>query len=714
VGDDPLIRRREPFHPLEVEPAGWFSQAVSLCIVATMFATALVGFWQSHASRMFVSAGIEAQRLGVETVGELRQTQDRASVNLESFELAQEYLLAGANRQQQELAGAAAPGTLRRDLANLTRLSDWTGRLSEIKSGSPDSPTGDPSFPDRFFAKEDQAREELLARQDAANELFTSWKATWNTYAALLAMLAVALYLFGVSLTMHTRAKYLLAGVAASFTLVAVALASLHEARPPTAAPDAAATEYAKGKVVYLLAHDEAGYRDARDHFDKALALRPTFAAAYQERANATFAAGSPAVAGMPSVTRTADLGGIVADRRHAYDLGLKKDLSVLQDLGFEMFLDALPNPRARRAQLEASVRMTRAALELAPKDPTVEANLGVALLALDREKEARDHYHRAAVDILAGTRRESAVGGALQDLELLLRARPELKDQIVGVKEYLVGAVARGDSDDPAGAARTVSDITESIFPSEVQWVAEIPALDPDHDVVSAQWYYLDTEKRGWVVLTTVSGPVTPRRDEAGRYWSLRSYLSSTSPPACLAAGWYRIELYINGHFSASHELHTNSDFGGLVAAVSPAVNVAMCRPSTWVRSDLSRFGMIEGYVNPDRTRGVFVLRFQYPRGLESRDTLAGRYLERALASASSLFGSTPVLDEPDKTQYVMGLHSSRKAWYRYEGGRVLAGSGVHSDGAVMVTFLFGPNSYFDGDEWLGIVDSLSTYFKY
>jgi hypothetical protein len=500
---------------------------------------------------------------------------------------------------------------------------------------------------------------------------------------------------------------------------VALALAA-----PQTPSPEAAEA-FADGHVKLLAAGTPAQYRAAVEAFDRAIELRPTFARAYQERSEAQFLAGAPPGQGFFSVSDAKAVEDSTDSLEKALELGLENPM-VLGNLGFSRFLQALESDDP--SLFEESLEFTTRAREINPGDPTLAYNRGAALVGLGRADDARAAYEQAIrLTIYSDPEKqvlradpageERYVAGALADLELLAAARPAMVDQVRGLKELIVGS----DTLDRVGVGETELEIPGGtikapgeeeavvVFPAEVQWTAVLPGFNPDTDVISQQWYFQGPENLGWAALPSVSGVVTPTKEVDEGYFVLRSYLASTFPPSCLASGTYRVELYANGRLVGVGE--GEAPRPELVGYVAWDLNAALCRPVDWVRSDDVIPGWADGYVGPQKDRGVFVFRYTPPRTEATFDLLDGT-VEQVF---DHLFPSQPTLDtaEGTDTDFFMGLNEPRKRWYDYDGGRVLAGAGVANDGAVIVALAWGPTDLFDeaGDLGLRVFDSFIEF---
>ncbi len=57
------------------------------------------------------------------------------------------------------------------------------------------------------------------------------------------------------------------------------------------------------------------------------------------------------------------------------------------------------------------------------------------------------------------------------------------------------------------------------------------------------------------------------------------------------------------------------------------------------------------------------------------------------------------------------MGLGSTAWRWYGYEGGWVRIAVGLDPQGGLYMGVAYGPVTWFDGTEWMRIVESFETF---
>lgn len=713
---DLLDRERLRHHP---------SRVVAILIGITMLVTASVAFLEHEASTARTDAALQAERLGIQAAENRFVSEQHAQVDLQAYATAIEQRQEAANLRQEArvLGGAAARGLLAEAQA-WTAMAERTDEMTTVKADAPDGPNRDPAFPRRFLAGGSREAIRLEALQDAANEESSGWMGRASSYRAVIAILAVALYLFGFSLTVdrvRVRAFYTTVGV--GLLVVGTAWAAIGAVDPPRPAPDEAAAAYADGMLALDTSWDARGYHQAYDRLTRAIELRPKFAKAFIARADAAFRLGSPQRSGFISISSPEWLERSTADLARAYELG-SRGIQVLADLGFQRFLQGIQTHRTDL--LEQSIAATRQALAISPADPVVRYNLAVALLAAGRTEAARSAYADAVqatvyVDVVARTTRddpyaeEAYLAGALTDLGLLERFRPDLAAAIAEIKASIVTGVAAGGSPSAsAPSSLTVSGLAVDVFPSKLQWRARLDGFDPQRDQLAVQWLVRDPTGLGWAVLPEVSAlsvTPTPNSQEPGAYFHLDSYTAAINPPACLLDGTYRVELYNGGRLVGQAEQSTA--FGDFDALAARDVGVVLCRPRSWEPAPGQVLGLVTGARSPDGTKGVDIFHFQEPRLGEDPGQTSVRMIESAIASSISLLpGPAAYVDSAGTdTSYFLGLDGARWRWYRYDGGLVRIGAAVASDGGVTVALVFGPNAWFDGQEWQRIVESLGPY---
>lgn len=696
------------------------SVVVAVVIAFATLVAATAGYLQENASVAAGNARLAAEALSLEALASAQSSGTKAQVAFETYgrwveqqTAAANALLAGLYAGDDEARSTALDLERERWLA----VADATRRLTDIDLEGEFGPERDPTFPARYFAAAEQESLRLGALQDAADERATHDDERAATYTAALAILAVALYLFGLALAVSgawLRQGFFVLGLVLLIT--GGGWTALTAGQPPLTTDDEAADAYARARVAYETAYDSAGYHAAEQLYDEAIRLRPTFARAYAERASSVILGATPQRSGLVSLVPTDALRRARADLEQARSLGLA-NAQTHASIGFYTFVEGLQS--GDDGLIVVSADASRQAVALDPGQPVYRYNVGVALAALGRFDEARAAYDEAVArtlyvddarsDLRAEPYIEEAwLGGALTDLELVARYRPALADPLRELKEQLVGRVASESLDQPAQSHASVGEVQVDVFPAEVQWQAPIEGYDAERDVVSTQWYQQDESGLGWAVLPEVSGTGAPRTGIDGRLFRLSPYLDAVYPPACLKPAAHRVELYINGRLAGQGE--ATAEFADYSAFVARELTFAFCRPADWQRRDDRLPGLIDGYQSPDGKRGAYVARWGLPGSLLSADDIVARWADLTTDSFSEWFPSPPSFSEDLGTSeaYFVGLADAAWRWYDYGSGYVRLAAGLTDDGAVLIGMVYGPYDWFDGSEPYRILDSM------
>ena len=338
------------------------SGIVAVVIAFATLVAAVAGFLQANTGQVAGDKRDEAEQLALIALASAQRSRETAQVELETFAQWVEQRTQAGNAFLASLYSGndvAHQNELLQEQERWETIAAATLKQSAIDPASEFGPEQDPTFPQRYFAAATEESLGLNALQDAANEEASKLDERAAGYTAVLAMLAVALYLFGLTLAVTgrwLRLGFLSVGVGmlgvALLWMVQSAIAPVYETN------DQAAAEYAKGRVARATAYDAAGYATSEQHYNKAIELRPTFARAYAERAAVIFDAASPQRSGFTSIAPPAALARAAADLRAALTLGLE-NATTLGDLGFYTFAEGAQSARVSRSCSRA--RTTRA-----------------------------------------------------------------------------------------------------------------------------------------------------------------------------------------------------------------------------------------------------------------------------------------------------------------------------------------------------------------
>jgi len=325
------------------------------------------------------------------------------------------------------------------------RLLDGIEHSIQESLDGPDGPDQDHDFPHRLvFSRVVQEPEFAFGLWDSANELSLNWQRQATTYLALasVTLFAIALYLFGQSLSMgRTRAAFILfscglvlLGIISS-TVVACESVTPESGPTPQQCHDEhtsgndlateAARHYSRGRALMETYQEDGNkLRDAVREFNCAVALRPTFAFANYYLSLATSFQGTPQLSegGFVSITSKNSLPNIADHEQKALAVLNQQRFAISpaiqSNLGFDTLLLGLARPDSKA--LDHSVTAAQLAVALSDTDPVLNFNLAAALLAHRQLSQALLSYKKATN--LVGCGQADLIGDAITDLHVVLR----------------------------------------------------------------------------------------------------------------------------------------------------------------------------------------------------------------------------------------------------------------------------------------------------
>jgi WD40 repeat protein/tetratricopeptide (TPR) repeat protein len=341
-----LVRRKQ-----QVFQDEHFNQFVAAFAALVAVLAANITYLQSDASTLSDRYGRDAQRFVVQAMGLKTSSQAQVGFALNSaqnwYELSK---LAGSARQAGAGDIAQQYLNVRTGLTELSPLLSPIYRLDLLK------------YEADLYVRPATA---LIERYSVASGLSDAWGGKGNDYITQIALLAVVLFLLGLSAAIGGRVRLLFFGTAIAILSVASVWLLVVLARPIDSLPQSSVDQYARGVG---LAH-QLKYADALAVFDTAIADAPTYANAYYERALA-----HQALKEYPAALRD-----FAAARANGRD-----DASTAWNEGWTYYL---------AGQLDDAVRTDRHALEMNPELLPVRANLGLALLAGGQIQDAQREY---------------------------------------------------------------------------------------------------------------------------------------------------------------------------------------------------------------------------------------------------------------------------------------------------------------------------------
>lgn len=532
------------------EEASRFRRLVAVAVVLITLFGAIIAYAQAVESNDEDIAARDAQREAIEGLGDQVDSSAALAADLRIGSSVDAVI------QRQALAAAqvaAIDGDADTDVALAARE-----RLAAVGAAVADLTPIDPADGTTVSAdiaeentRPDRARLRQSVDADGAND--HGGKA--DTYVAILTVLAVALFLLGLSLTVEGRSRFVLVVPGLAIALVCVGWAVTVYDGKVTRVSVSAIANAAEGQRLQTTG-DLAG---AIREYTQAIVDSPDFAAAYARRASARFLQGSPqsGQTAFLSITSDAALEDALDDLDAALARGANTDVITVSDAGFFRFLNG---------DYEQSIDLTSDAIALNSSLAQLYFNLGVAHVALGERADAVDAYEEG-FDALREFepslgRRSQILAGARTDLSIArdhLRQDDDLSnddlDDAIGLAEDMEARLAEvemGESTCGGGepcdiridaSDASVGDTTFTREGASVFAQITVDGLDEGDDVGVA-WYFR-------------ADPTFPFEQAALSFQTLDltdgTAFASTLPvvqPACPVVGEYLVRVYAGGAF--------------------------------------------------------------------------------------------------------------------------------------------------------------------
>lgn len=694
-----------------------FTRLVAIAIVLTTLAAAGTAYLQTAARRTSDDAASRSTALAARAQSALSLSDQAAHMLIDRYDLAEaELTRAAAAEQQAFFAPSSARAGLEAERQRWLTVAGETEHntvsiarsygLAPITANSALGPRHDRFFPERYISAGQGNAYRLTALRDAANQQGDQAGAQIGRYGTSLTILAVAVFLFGYSLTPYAgRRKHLFAVPAAMFATAATVWTVVVATETPQLPPARSASAFAAGSVAYYSEQYPLAVRDLTRTID----AWPDYAEAYDLRATAELDAGSPQLDSLTSLATGPALAAAVADDRRAFGLGDHNSM-LLADAGYDLFYLGLRRNDA--AMMQSGLRYSRRAAADRPTDPVPAYNVAVTLLALGRFSEARAAYTEAVkLTVKQLAYEETYLAGALTDLaSVKARRGPRVRRAIGQIELAIVEPITRSSYGEslkpPRGQPHDAhaSGVTLDVGPASTRFTIAKPAhIELNTDDLSVQWYGEAPQGLGWEALPDLSGIVGPlvppvpiplRADRRGGLFDQEAYLSATG--SCLSPGSYRLDLYDNARLIT--EVTRHFTFPSLVAARLLNLGLDFCAPMDWHPIAHPVAGLIDGYTSRDHRAGmvVFSINSEVVGHARPSRALSARILAAALSDFRT---SLPrgLGAGHDTSQSFMGVGNGLVRSYRYPGGMALVGAGESSGtGQLLVAVTYGPRSFF------------------
>ena len=546
-------------HPGELDSL--FSRIVIVIVALVTLSGAWIAFLQADAFAHADRIGFQARREAITALIDGEATDSRASSQIVAYEdaLISDVAVHGASqrlRYYESMSDEAMHHEAQTDLEHLTTIATALRPLASFPTEV--GPGADPAFPYRLRA---QIRSEF-DRQEAEDEAHHDQSAEWQRrgayYAALLVVLAVAVYLLGLSLILPGHR------LPVGFALVAVgglAFALVWSARTLVEEPASENANAAQQITDAAMAFQQGRYqlqlgehRLAERSLMEATKQQASLGRPHSDLALAIYGAAETSPGSYPGAARADDLARSIAE----IELAQANDFDTFDArsmLGWERLLLAIYEPdQGRRATLlTESISASESASRVRPDQSAPRLNVALARLVAGDPDAATTAYETAFDLAQDPEARRLALAGAVTDLQLVDQFLPELHAIIEHFKEVVVARFAHLAEPDQAPIVPIT--ITTFAYPGSLEWTADSPDLGSGSSVVQL-WYARAVDGR-WNIIPTLSTALTLGRAQAGDlvrfdrssdgiYFADAAYAKTFA--TCVPQNEYRVEVYIDG----------------------------------------------------------------------------------------------------------------------------------------------------------------------
>ncbi len=409
-----------------------------------------------------------------------------------------------------------------------------------------------------------------------------AWSEKANRFVAVLSVLSVALFLAGLSLTLGSRLKYLLATASLGLTMFCGVWVLVILFQPVPFVPGSAIENFVEGRIQYNLAQSRGEDATAAlDYFNAAVEIAPDYSRAlfYRSLANTDSSL----------LEKHLDTQLAIDDALRAIRLG-HEDAPVFGNLGWLYYLNG---------QYRSALEYTEIALPMAPDDCYLAFNHGLILLALEQPADAEAAYTRA-IDCAQRQSSDSNFSYLMEvgvsDLAELAAARPDLGGTLNPAVERLKEAFASLRMYGEVLSVDSQAEFEPLVFGANVTEDNVVIDLADEYPqsatIVYAQLAYtgMAADSRWmarWVLdgreyLSTVYDEWVYGED--GTAWvSLYNY-------GGLNSGTYDLDVFVDGALVATGRLRVlPGDLPPMTYFASTNVGVTISYPTTWNVTDLA-----------------------------------------------------------------------------------------------------------------------------
>ncbi|MBI3741951.1 MAG: tetratricopeptide repeat protein, partial [Chloroflexi bacterium] len=351
-------------------------------------AIALISLWAGTIAVLQNQVNIEselsfrrAQSLAVSTFGQLTRTDERVTHNLGIYAA-----WTNARLQVDQAEGRAKAARLQGDELEAQKALTNAARWRAVQKTSASlTPLLSDKYNGNYTSYYEQEHYDAYLEQEkqlAATRESAEWSAKSSRYSTALSVIAVALFLMGIALTVKNRVKFVLAFVGLIMLAITVEWVIEIQSDPVIPTPVEAMERFVEGQILSNTAYKATGKEKvdletkALADFDRAIQLYDQYADAYQWK-------------GMTLLqTRLLDADGernaqAAQSLERAVELG--NDTSVVHtNLGWAYLLIG---------KYQNAITALKKAVEVEPTECQAHLNLGLAYLANAQTAKANETY---------------------------------------------------------------------------------------------------------------------------------------------------------------------------------------------------------------------------------------------------------------------------------------------------------------------------------
>lgn len=343
-----------------------FERMVGILIAVVTIIAAIAGYLQVQAGTNSNEALRQSQTYAIRAVGLKASGEVESSAWTDIIRLREELLSLAILAEDEDNPAAAA---------NFRKIITRLEQLSPVLAAPYFDPATDEepdlaAYEADSYLVESTTLSEQFINTFAVNE---GWSNKANNYVTHITLLAVSLFLFGLSVTVAGRVRWLFVLMGLAFTILTVIWMLVVYLQPVNSLPDEAIAAYARGEGLF---HQDK-FTEAIAQFDQALALAPDYTSARVKRGETYF--------------ELDDNEQAAADFEAALAAG-HSDLNTLINLGWIYY---------QQGRLAEAIQLSQLGLERQPDQSIHYFDLGVKQLVSGNEAAA-DAAYQTGIELAA------------------------------------------------------------------------------------------------------------------------------------------------------------------------------------------------------------------------------------------------------------------------------------------------------------------------